>query len=278
MSPSVFAVVLAAAVMHASWNALVKSGGDPFCRLAIVNLTHTAVVFPFLPFVSIPAPEAWPWLLGSVVIHSAYYCFLAAGYRFGDLSHVYPIARGMAPPLVAVGGFLIVGESLSAVGIFAIMTVCAGIWILAFSGRAAGGTPLLMALGTGCMIGAYTISDGLGGRASGDVAGYIVWLFLLDGWPFSMVVFWLRRDSLVPSLRAAWRPAVGGGVMSLAAYSLVIWAMSTAPMAYVSALRETSVVFAALIGSLLLREPFGRLRVVSAGVVALGVLVLQLSR
>lgn len=276
-------VVLAAAVLHASWNALVKSGGDPYLRLAVVNLTHTLAVLPLLPFVGFPAAEAWPWLLGSVATHLAYYFFLAAGYRVGDLSHVYPIARGMAPPLVALGGLLVAGETLSPWGLGAIVLVCCGIWLVA-SGRTGdglprAGRPLLLALGTGATIAAYTVCDGMGGRLSGDVLAYIVWLFLLDGWPFALLIL-LRRGTagLRTSLPQAWKPAVGGGMMSVAAYGLVIWAMTTAPLAYVSALRETSVLLAAAIGTLLLGEPFGRRRMLAAGLVVIGVAVLQISR
>ena len=272
----VLLIVLAAAAMHASWNALVKTGGDPFIRLAIVNLTHTVIVLPLLPFVAIPPAEAWPWLIGSVVMHLAYYVFLSAGYRVGDLSHVYPIARGVAPPLVALGGIAFAGEWLSPTGTAAFLGICLGIWLLAATARGSGRAPLLLALGTGTMIAAYTICDGMGARASGDVIAYIVWLFLLDGWPFGVGVFWLRRGTIRASLRGAWLPAVGGGLLSVIAYGLVIWCMTQVPLAYVSALRETSVVLAALIGTLLLGEPFGRMRVLSAGVVALGVALLQI--
>lgn len=270
-----------AAVLHASWNALVKSGGDPYLRLAIVNVTHTIAVLPLLPFVGFPAAEAWPWLIASVAAHLAYYFFLAAGYRIGDLSHVYPIARGVAPPLVALGALLVAGEMLSLGGIAAILLVCLGIWLVA-STRAPMPThrrPLMLALGTGATIAAYTVSDGMGGRASGDVLAYIVWLFLLDGWPFAVLIVWHRGTlGMRATLPLAWKPAVGGGLMSVAAYGLVIWAMSLAPMAYVSALRETSVLLAAAIGTLLLGEPFGQRRILAAGLVVLGVAMLQLSR
>ena len=277
MSPLVFAVVLLAAVLHASWNALVKSGGDPYLRLAIINLTQSVVALPLLFVVGLPAAEAWPWLLGSVVTHLVYYSFLAAGYRVGDLSHVYPIARGIAPPLVALGALLLAGEVLSLTGIAAILLVCLGIWIVAGRGSTSR-RPFLLALGTGFSIAAYTVCDGIGGRASGDVLAYIAWLFFLDGWPFALWVALHRRGALLRTIPRAWKPAVGGGLMSLVAYGMVIWAMSIAPLAYVSALRETSVLLAAAIGTLMLGEPFGRRRMVAAGIVCIGVAILQLSR
>jgi drug/metabolite transporter (DMT)-like permease len=278
LSPIVFAVVLLAAVLHASWNALVKSGGDPYLRLAIVNLTHSVAVLPLLPFVGFPAAEAWPWLLGSVATHLVYYLFLAAGYRVGDLSHVYPIARGIAPPLVALGALALAGEVLSLWGTAAIALVCLGIWVVAGRGPTSR-RPALLALGTGTMIAAYTVCDGMGARASGDVLAYIVWLFLLDGWPFAVFVMLKRGTAgLRTTMARAWKPAIGGGLMSIVAYGMVIWAMSVAPMAYVSALRETSVLLAAAIGTLLMGEPFGRRRILAATLVVAGVAMLQLSR
>jgi drug/metabolite transporter (DMT)-like permease len=280
LSPFVFGVVLAAAALHASWNALVKAGGDPFLRLAVVSLTAGLAVVPVLPLVVLPAAAAWPWLLGSLLTHLAYYVFLGLGYRNGDLSLVYPVARGVAPPMVAVAGFLIAGEGLGITGGLAVLLICGGILALAFAGgrRLERGRTLLPALGCGASIAAYTICDGMGGRASGAVWGYIAWLFFLDGFVFSLSVFWLRRRRLGDGLRRGFAPAAMGGLLSLVAYALVIWAMTLAPMALVSALRETSVVLAALIGSRLLGEPFGGRRLASASLVALGVALLQLSR
>ena len=279
ISPStVILVVLGAAILHAVWNALVKSGGDPYLRLAIVNLAQSVIVLPILPFVPVPDAAAWPWLIASVFTHLAYYVFLSSGYRIGDLSHLYPIARGVAPPLVAVGGIALQGEWLSPAGTLALTTICAGIWLLARTGRSAGAKPLLLALATGTMIGIYSVCDGLGARLSGDVLGYIAWLFILDGWPFAVIIFWMRRGRLGEDLRRAWLPSMFGGLFSVTAYGLVIWAMTQMPLAHVSALRETSVVIAALIGARLLGEPFGNRRLVSAVIVSAGVAILHLSR
>ena len=272
--------MLAAAFLHATWNALVKHGGDPFLRLAVVNLTSALAAAPLVFLFAPPAWAAWPWLLGSLATHLAYYVALGLSYRSGDLSLVYPIARGVAPPLVAALGFLVAGEALGLAGSLAVLLIGGGILALSLGPRHA--TPrlhtLVPALGCGASIAAYTLCDGMGGRASGSTWGYIGWLFLLDGFVFSFSVFWLRRHRLAASLRLGLRPAAIGGVLSLIAYALVIWAMTLAPMALVSALRETSVVLAALIGTRLLGEPFGSRRLASACLVALGVLLLQTSR
>jgi drug/metabolite transporter (DMT)-like permease len=280
MDPIVLSLVLAAALLHASWNALVKAGGDPFVRLAVVAAVGGLCALPLLLFVGPPAPASWPYLFGSVVVHHGYYLTLGYGYRFGDLSHVYPIARGIAPPLVALVAWLFAGESLGPLGVLAILLISGSIVSLAFTddGRLGALKPMLLGLATGITIAAYTLFDGLGGRAAGDVLGYIAWLFAIDAVPFPLIVAYRYRRRLGPALAACWRPATVGGALSVIAYGLVIWAMSLTPMAAVSALRETSVIAAALIGTRLLREPFGTRRVLAASVVALGVVLLQISR
>ena len=280
MDPQIFALVLGAALLHASWNALVKIGGDPFVRLAVVNLVGGLCALPFLAIVAIPGPESWPYLFGSIVIHHAYYLALAYGYRFGDLSHVYPIARGIAPPLVAIVAWGFASEAPGVLGAIAVVVISGGILSLAVGadGRLAAAKPLALALATGVSIAGYTLCDGLGGRMAGDVFGYIVWLFVIDAVPFTALVALRYRARLDEALARAWRPAALGGVLAAGAYAMVIWAMTRAPMAQVSALRETSVIMAALIGTRLLREPFGTRRVVAASLVAAGAVLLQVSR
>jgi drug/metabolite transporter (DMT)-like permease len=279
VTPLVFAVVLGAAVLHATWNALVKHGGDPFLRLAVVDLTGSAACLPFLIVVAPPVAEAWPWLLASVAIHVAYCSFLCLSYRLGDLSQVYPVARGVAPPTVALLAWLAAGEAPSPGGLLALAMISAGILVIAFGKRAPGqnARPLLLALACGLSIAAYTISDGLGIRAAQGTLEYIVWFFFLDGLPFGLGVLWVRRRHLKAALPGVLLPAVGGGLLSLLAYGLVIWAMRTTPMAYVSGLRETSVILAAIIGTRLLGEPFGKERVAAACIVAGGVGLLKIA-
>jgi multidrug transporter EmrE-like cation transporter len=280
MEPLIFALVLGAALLHASWNALVKTGGDPFVRLAVVNVVAGLCALPAVFVVPVPAIASWPCLFASIVIHHGYYLALAYGYRHGDLSHVYPIARGIAPPLVALVAWMFAGESPGALGLLAILVISGGILSLALAddGRLSSFKPLGFALATGLTIAGYTLADGLGGRRAGDVFGYIAWLFVIDALPFTLLVGYRYRARLGAALERAWRPAAAGGVLAAAAYGLVIWAMTRAPMAQVSALRETSVIMAALIGTRLLREPFGTRRILAASLVAVGVLLLQLGR
>jgi drug/metabolite transporter (DMT)-like permease len=275
----VFAAVLAAAVLHAAWNALVKQGGDPFLRLAVVILTGSLVCFPLLPLVEPPPPAAWPWLLASVTVHIAYDWLLCLGYLRGDLSLVYPMARGVAPPLVALLGLLVAGERLAPEGLAAVAVVSAGILVLLGLGRVARAQrrSLLYASGCGVAIALYTLADGQGVRAAGEPWGYILWLFALDGLPFGLPVLWLQRHRLQGLATPGLAPAALGGLLSFAAYALVIWAMATTPMALVSALRETSVVLAAWIGTRLLAEPFGGRRIAAAALVAAGIVLLKLA-
>ena len=278
MDPFVFFLVLTAAVLHAGWNALIKSGGDRWVRLALTNCLGIVLGLVFLPFVNFPNAEAWPFILSSVAVHQVYFLFVCLQYRTGDLSHVYPISRGVAPLMVAVGAYVFAGETLSPQGILAVVVISAAIVSLTFSSawRPGEGMSVFFALCTGVIIALYSIIDGLGGRSANDVAGYIVYLFLIDGLPFGLMVFYLRRRTLATALQENWKTGILCGLMSYPAYALVIWAMTLSPLTYVSALRETSVILAVLIGSRLMGEPFGARRL-GAAAVATDVVLLQVS-
>ena len=280
MTVFLLVLVLATALMHASWNAIVKVVSDRLVSLALVNFTHTLMAFAALPFVGLPNSESWPYLIASVVIHQAYYAGLVMQYRFGDLGQVYPLARGASPLLVAAAAWIWAGEALGPGALMAILLITGGIMYLALSGRGQGGNRLAVAwaLFTALTIAGYSVADGLGGRAAGDTLAYIVWLFLLDGLPLPLVLPLLRGPvELAASLRRYWLPGLFGGVLSSTAYGVVIWVMSLAPLAIVTALRETSVIAAALIGMLFLSEPFGGRRILATCLVALGIAVLQFS-
>ena len=278
MDPTLALWVLVAALLHASWNALLKFPGDTLIKLALINLTGAAVTLPLLPWIGPPDSASWPFLLGSVAVHACYNACLALAYRQGDLSMVYPLARGIAPLLIAVGAWIVAGETLSAVSLLGVVVISAGILTLGISGwRQTPLDVLLFAFGTGIAIVGYTLLDGLGARLAGNTLAYVVWLFACNGLPISLIALQFRRRELTAALRQNWLAGVCGGICSIAAYGLVIWAMTQAPMTYVSALRETSVVIAALIGTRLLREPLGTLRLGAAAVVAIGVAALELS-
>ena len=286
LAPLVFALVFLAALFHASWNAIVKSGRDRLVALTYAICVPGLVGGAALFFVPAPAPESWIYIFLSTVIHSAYYALLLTAYRHGDLSQVYPIARGAAPALVAGGAWILAGESLNGPQVFGLLVLCLGIISLSravpFPGRKRewrdGETKAVFyALLTALTIAAYTIVDGLGVRASGTALGYILWLFFFEALPLGLFTLWARRDRLA----AAFGPQLGrgllGGAIAGIAYGIVIWAMGIAPMAHVVALRETSVVLAAVIGTVLLGEPFGRARVAAAVLVVVGSAFLQLA-
>lgn len=278
MDATVTAVVLLAALMHAVWNALLKSSADALLELATLNLSAGVVALAALPFVGFPAKESLPFLLGTLLLHIGYYTFLLHSYARGDLSLVYPIARGASPALVALVSALLLGEILNGPQALGVVVITASIASLAFAGGVTGlsSKAVLFSLGTSVMIAGYTIADGSGARVSGAPIAYITCFFVLNAFPLLFVLPVLRPRLGLRELGSQWRTGILGGLLSVGAYGLVIWAMTRAPIALVSALRETSVVLAAVVGATFLREPFGPRRVLASIGVALGVIVLQL--
>ena len=277
METFILLLILCAALLHAVWNALVKSGGDPWLRMGIVMGSGSLLCLIGLPFVSFPEPQVWPYIVASVIVHQIYFTGVCIGYKLGDLSHVYPIQRGMAPILVALGAWFYAGETLSIQGMFGVGLISLAILSLTIGTTRfpEDGKALICALFTGVAIAVYTIIDGLGARLSSDVYGYIIWLFLLSGLPYGLLalrLLWKRPG--ISDKKHIFRGSIGG-VLSMTAYGLAIWAMTIVPMTYVSALRETSVIFAAIIGTRLMNEPFGKSRIAAASLVAAGVYVLQ---
>ncbi len=271
--------MLLAALLHALWNALLKSGEDRVLVGVLLNLGASALALPVALVAGPPRPESWLYLGLSIVVHNGYFWLLILAYRVGDLSHVYPLARGSAPLLVAGLAYLAAGEVLGGGELAAVALVSAGVISLALDGgRGHGGTaPLLYALAIAFLISAYTVIDGLGVRAAGDVPSYVAWLFLVDGLPFVAVATALRGRAAFAAWRTSWRAGLLSAVLAVSGYGLVVWAMSRAPIPHVSALRETSVVIATLIGALVLGEPFGARRVAAAVVVSAGIALLYLA-
>ncbi len=275
------ALVLLAAFAHAAWNALLKSSGDPlltFTMLRGVAFIGGAAAAVFLP---VPAVESWPYLIASAVIHNAYYILLLYAYRHGDLSLVYPIARGGAPFMVAMLAALFAAEVPGPVGAAGVLLVSAGILGLAFAHgmpKGANATAILLAVGTAVSIALYTIADGLGTRRSGDALAYAAWLYIWDGLPFLLYMGFRRGSDAIEYARHDWRRGLAGGLLMMGTYALVLYAFTQGAMATVAALRETSVLFAAIIGAVALKESLGVRRIVAAAVIVAGIVLLQLSR
>ena len=274
----VVVLVLAAAFLHACWNACVKVGGDRLATLAVVNGAAALIGALALPFVGNPEPGSWPNLAASVVLHAAYYFFLVQQYRVGDLSHVYPLARGLSPLLIAGAAALFAGESLAPLAWLGICVASLGIVSLAFEGGPPwrrDPRPVLFATGTAVCIAAYSVVDGLGARAAGSAFAYVAWLHLLNGVPTTAWACIARRGRARAALKAEFAKGVTGGALQAVAYGAAVWAMSVTALGAVSTLRETSVIFAAAIGALALGERFGGRRIAAAALVAAGVIVLN---
>lgn len=271
--------VLGAGLLHAGWNALVKGapGGDPMLDTASVVAGSCACALVTLPFVPLPGPAAWKFMAASATIHFAYYVTLAHAYRTGDLSFAYPLMRGTAPLLVAVLGVVFLHELPTVHAMLGIVLICAGIVSIAFVRRERHPrAAAAWAFANAAIIASYTLIDGSGARVSGDAVAYVTWLIFLEGLPFLGWIGWRRGAPALGYLRRGWRRGLLGGACSLAAYAIVLFAMTRAPVAAVAALRETSVLFAALIGAVWLKEGFGAMRFAGAASVVVGVAALKL--
>jgi drug/metabolite transporter (DMT)-like permease len=280
MDPFVFVAVLVAAACHAGWNALLKLNEEPIVATTLVAIASALVVVPFAFLTALPDAAAWPCLVASVAIHIGYYLALSESYRHGDLGQVYPIARGTAPLLTAVAASFILGEVLGLFGWAGLIALTTGILLLAVRGgrqaRRFDGRSVGFALLTSLTITAYTVVDGIGARLTGSAA-YTVWLFLLSGAAMSVYgVMRVGRQRLIDRAKVNWAISVGGAALSTAAYAIAIWAMTVAPIALVAALRETSVLFATLISTLLLREPWLAARIAATLMVLAGALLLRM--
>ncbi len=272
-------LVLLAALMHASWNAIVKSSRSKFLDMVMVAVVPGAIALIAIPFLPMPDRACWPWLLASVAIHFLYYMAVAGALRHGDLSHVYPLMRGCSPLLVALASFGGFVDELSTYMWLGVILISTGIVVPALLrtrriGLPAKGTSI--AIANAVIIAAYTIVDGRGTRLSGNAISYGQWLFFLNAIPMTMFALAWRGREVAAYVRGRWAMGILGGALSMASYAIVLWALTRAPVAGVAALRETSVIFAALIGSFMLREGSTAPRVAGAVLVVCGIVALRL--
>ncbi len=275
----VFVAVLAAALMHASWNAIVKTGLDRFSAIVLMTAAQGGMGLLLIPFFPVPAAEAWPWLVASALLHMGYKLFLIRAYEHGDLSQVYPVARGTAPLIVLLASALFLGEELGATRTLAVLAIGFGIILMTLRRqRIDRMTPkaLAFALGTACFTASYTMTDGVGARLAGTASGYTMWMFAGDAIGILTYALVTRGPGVFRGLAPAWKSGVTAGGLSLGAYWIVIWAFTLAPLALVAALRETSVLFAMLIGVFLLGEKAGVVRWVSGSLILAGVVLMRL--
>lgn len=280
MSTAVFLAVLAAAAMHACWNALIKVRLDPFASISLMSLGMGLVALPVLPFVAVPQGVTWAWMAVSLVFHTGYKYFLARAYETGDMAQAYPLARGTAPLMAAIGGAVLLAEIPSTLAMGGILLLSTGTFLMSFRGggldvlgsRAAVGYALL----TSVFVAGYTLTDGTGARSADTAASYAAWFFLVEGvWAIVFCV-WLRGPGVVRVTLPEWRVALVAGFLSAVAYGIAMWAMTKAPIAAVAALRETSILFAMALSVAMLGEVLTRWRVAAALLIVAGVVALRL--
>ena len=266
--------VLGAALLHASWNVLVKSGADKELETFNIAIGSGLVALIAALFLPAPAPASWPWVAASAIVHILYFVFLAGAYRFGELSYAYPVMRGGGPMIVALVGALVLGEVLPLHATLGVLFICAG--ILAFASGRHDSRATAFALANAVVIATYTLVDGNGARLSQAPASYTLWFFVANGVVIA-IYGWLRRGRAVNAYFAAsWKKALVGGSCAVASYAIALWAMTRAPIAIVAVLRETAVIFGALIAVVVLKEKLTRRRLVATGAVMVGLIALKL--
>jgi drug/metabolite transporter (DMT)-like permease len=277
LSLTVTLAVLAAAVTHAVWNAIAHGIKDQTLAFALIGVGGAAVSVPLVIVAALPRSASWPYLLASVGIHVFYNLLLMQCYRLGEFSQVYPLARGVSPLVVTVLAAAFVHEHLAPVQIGGVAVVSAGLAFLVFGGRRPGRGAFLAAVGTGLTIAAYTTVDGVGVRASASPVGYIGWLILLQSLCVPLFAVVRRRDVLLKQPRRILLSGLLAGALSVLAYGLVLWAQTKGALAPIAALRETSVIFGAIIGTLVFHEPFGRSRIIATVLVVAGIVLLNVA-
>jgi len=274
MSPLVIGLALFAAILHASWNAFLRTGADRLWTVTVMSFSSTALAVPLAIINGFPATSAWLYVALSACLQVGYGVFLVAAYRYGELGQVYPIVRGSVPLLVTLGGFLLAGQQLTVLETVGVGLVGGGIVGLSLGRGRAATTSILYALATGAIIAAYATVDAIGVRAAGNVGAYTAWVLLAYG-ALLPATFVACRGRLAVDPRApeTWK-ALGGGLFALLAYGVVVAAFALGPAGPITAIRETSVVFAAFIGRLFLGETLTPRRVGACAVVALGAICL----
>ena len=281
MSLSVMGVVLIAALFHASWNFLVKNTADKHFSMCAVVLGHTPFAIAALIFAPLPSLASLPYIFAGAALHAGYQLFLLASYRIGDLSHVYPLARGVAPLIVTGFSVFVLRQKLSGLELAAVAVIGCGIMSLALVRHSDGlrnGRAALFALVTGCFIASYSLVDGLGAREAGTALGFYGWLSLLNAILFAAIMRATRPGLVKQVFFHGWPLALGGGGASFLAYALVTWAFTVAPLPLVTALRETSIIFALLLGVVVLKERLDPMKVLATLCTLLGIGLLRLSR
>lgn len=277
MTPTLFAAILLAALLHALWNALAKRQAEGRVSVLLVSLCSGLFAAPFLPLVGLPVAAEYPWLALSILLHCGYCLFLGRAYRLGEFGQIYPLARGSAPLVTLLLGALLLGEVPGGLAVAGALVLVSGVLLMAWRGGIRLAPAALRAvLITALFTAAYTLSDGAGARSAGEPIRYTLWLFALTALMMLLLMRWQSRTAWRALDLAAWRTGALGGALSLLAYGIVIWAMTQAPIGLVAALRESSVLFAVLLSWCWLGETLGRIRLWAALVILCGILLIRL--
>ncbi len=278
MTIGVFLAVLMAALLHAGWNAIIKTGLNKQTSMFLLSVGHALIGAGVAVFYPFPAPEVWPWLLASGLIHMAYQLFLAYAYEQGDLSRVYPIARGAAPMMVLAVSLLFLADTISAAEIGGILVLGAGIALMARGVLTNGESRRLLpfALGSALATAGYTLADGLGARVSGQPFAYVGWLMVLSAVFYTPAVIALKGRAVLRADARTWGVGMVAAAASFAAYAIAVWAMTLAPIALVGAMRETSILFAVLIVWRFFGERMDRGKALAAVLIVAGVMLTRL--
>lgn len=277
MSLTVFEIVLVAAVLHASWNAIVKAGKNTVLTMVLVTASAALWAVVLLPVLPSPRPESWPYIALSAALQIVYFALVARIYRIADMSQTYPIMRGAAPLIVALAGTLFLDEALSSSAWLGVCIICSGILIMLWSGGQKSREGLILALLNALVISSYTLVDAIGVRLSAAPASYTLWIFLITGASIGCWATLTQWSQTRHYLRLNWHLGAVGGLGTLVSYGLALYAMTQAPVAVVAALRETSILFSAVISWLILKEHITVVRCVSVCVIAIGAITLRLA-
>lgn len=277
MSLTVFEIVLVAAVLHASWNAIVKAGKNTVLTMVLVTASAALWAVVLLPVLPSPSPESWPYIALSAALQIVYFALIARIYRIADMSQTYPIMRGAAPLIVALAGTLFLDETLSSPAWLGVCIICSGILIMLWSGGQKSREGLILALLNALVISGYTLVDGIGVRLSAAPASYTLWIFLITGASIGCWATLTQWSQTRNYLRLNWHLGAVGGLGTLVSYGLALYAMTQAPVAVVAALRETSILFSAVISWLILKEHITVVRCVSVCLIAIGAITLRLA-
>jgi len=279
MSPLVLSAVLFAALLHATWNALIKVSGDRLVIMGVTTASTSIAVIPILFFLPLPAAESWPFLALSACVHTFYMLVLVKAYGLGDFAQVYPLSRGSAPLLTALLGFILLGEAMAASELFGMLLIVVGIFGLALETSAGvlqlSRPALFYSLLTGLCITAYSLVDGIGVRLSGNSWSFILWMFFFDGFLVPLIAFTRRpRHVFLNTINSVWKTGLLVALLSTLGYTLIVWGFSQERIAPVAVLRETSVLFAMLIAVFFIKESFSLLRLGIVGLILSGIVLL----